>query len=328
MEQDIQENRLQELDAELLPILLLDMTTQRNIIWGTDGYSSRGDGYGEHDEIRPEAITGENGHVIVPRMNKQKAEQEARSRDKGEVFTPAWVVNEQNNLVDAAWFGHKVVFNYERVKKWKATYKKIPFPKALHKTWQDYVTANRLEVSCGEAPYLVSRYDVVAGCEIPVKKRIGILDRKLRIVTENTTSSEEWLMWAEKALQSTYGFDWQGDNVLLARENVLCSVAETYKERFGDEMPSDYWIRFAHIVVWNIWQMDGLKYVIPDSCHDIEDRSKYSFVDELERKPVPMVQCPGCKEKNNKKHNGIYCQIMDWQENKPVRFIDTIGGGV
>lgn len=43
----------------------------------------------------------------------------------------------------------------------------------------------RLEISCGEAPYLVSRYDSVTGKTIKIKNRIGLLDRKLRIVSEN-----------------------------------------------------------------------------------------------------------------------------------------------
>lgn len=318
MEQDIQENRLQELDAQLLPILLQDKTTGHNLIWGTDSYVFRGDGYGEHDEIAIAAITGENGNVIIPRMKKLKADQEARSRDKGEVFTPAWVVNEQNNLVDAAWFGHKVVFNYEREKKWKATYKKICFPKALGKTWQDYVLACRMEVSCGEAPYLTSRYDAVSGDKIPVKKRVGLLDRKLRIVTESTENSEEWLHWAEKALQSIYAFDWQGDNILLARENVLYAVVEAYEDRFHEPLPQEYWIRYADIVVWNVWQMDGLRFVVPDTCHDIIES-------DLIGREIHHP-CLGCRDKNHHKHNGLYCMIMDWEKGEQIRFVDTMGG--
>jgi hypothetical protein len=39
-----------------------------------------------------------------------------------------------------------------------------------------------MEISCGEAPYLVSRYDTVSGNIISVDDRIGLLDRKLRVV--------------------------------------------------------------------------------------------------------------------------------------------------
>ena len=65
---------------------------------------------------------------------------------------------------------------------WTTSTERIPFPTLDGKIWEDYVTDTRLEVSCGEAPYLVSRYGVVSGIDIDIKDRIGILDRKLRII--------------------------------------------------------------------------------------------------------------------------------------------------
>ncbi|MEE3499435.1 MAG: restriction endonuclease subunit M, partial [Ruminococcus bromii] len=62
----------------------------------------------------------------------------------------------------------------------------MPFPTACGKSWQDYIKDTRLEMTCGEAPYLVSRYDAITGEDIAVSDRIGLLDRKLRIVGENT----------------------------------------------------------------------------------------------------------------------------------------------
>ena len=56
-------------------------------------------------------ITGPNSMIIRPRVAKETNEQLRRTRDKAEVFTPSWVCNEQNNLVDEAWFGRKDVFN-------------------------------------------------------------------------------------------------------------------------------------------------------------------------------------------------------------------------
>lgn len=66
--------------------------------------------------------------------------------------------------------------------KWNSSTERIPFPTLDGKTWEDYVKDTRLEVSCGEAPYLVSRYGVVSGIDIDIKDRIGILDRKLRVI--------------------------------------------------------------------------------------------------------------------------------------------------
>ena len=111
-----------------------------------------------------------------------------------EVFTPSWICNAQNNLIDEAWFGRKDVFNRELTTPdgqhtWKVNEAKITFPEG--KTWKDYVHDIRMEITCGEAPYLVSRYDTTTGCFIPVDRRIGLLDRKLRIISENTATSGE-----------------------------------------------------------------------------------------------------------------------------------------
>ena len=255
--------------------------------------------------------------VIKPRVEK----------DKAEVFTPSWVCNAQNNLIDDAWFGkHSNRFNKEMGTTWESTYARknpddprdrIKFPNKPGKTWKDYVLANRLEVSCGEAPYLTSRYDTVTGKYIKPKNRIGLLDRKLRAISENVPDSEEWLQWAEKALQSTYGFEWQGDNILLARENILLAVVETYNERFHSTIKKERLLRFAEIISWNIWQMDGIKFVIPNTCHEETD-SQITLFGTTET----TTPCPGCKSGDKKRHNGIYAAIMDWAEHKVIRFVD------
>lgn len=53
-------------------------------------------------------------------------------------------------------------------------------------TWKSYVKYTRLEMTCGEALYLVSRYDNTTGEYFSVRQRVGLLDRKLRVVGENT----------------------------------------------------------------------------------------------------------------------------------------------
>ena len=80
---------------------------------GTDNYAHRGEGFQRHDHIELSTITGYNGNVIKPRVEKSKKEQIDRIKQKAEVFTPSWVCNKQNNLVDAAWFGSDGVFNDE-----------------------------------------------------------------------------------------------------------------------------------------------------------------------------------------------------------------------
>jgi hypothetical protein len=112
---DVKENALITLDPKLLGLLLQDKTTRQNIIWATDDYLSLGQDYATDRQITVEAITGTNGNVIRPRIEKTKDEQTLRVKSKAEVFTPSWVCNRQNNLVDAAWFGREGVFNTEKL---------------------------------------------------------------------------------------------------------------------------------------------------------------------------------------------------------------------
>ena len=54
---------------------------------------------------------GEYANVVQPRTCKDRETQASRSRDKAEVFSPSWLCNAQNNLIDNAWFGREGVFN-------------------------------------------------------------------------------------------------------------------------------------------------------------------------------------------------------------------------
>ncbi len=309
---DIKENNIFQFDYELLTILLKDMTTNKNIIWGTDNYIVEDVSILPTDEIKIEQIIGYNGNVIKPRTKKSKIDQAKRVRDKAEVFTPAWICNKQNNLIDNVWFSKENVFNVEKKTTWKPTKEKIVFPKG--KTWQDYVKENRLEIACGEAPYLVSRYDTTNGNVIPVMKRIGLLDRKMRIINENVIDEEEWLEWTINAFKSIYGYEWQGDSLLIARENLLYTFSDNYIYKFKKKPSVDLVKQMAHIIVWNIFQMDGLKFVIPYSCYNKKKKSSKSLNQE----------CLGCKKNNYKNHNGTYVKIMNWETNRRIKFISVM----
>ncbi len=125
---DIKENNLYRLDSRLLEILLIDRTTKKNLIWATDNYSSRGPGYKASDNINVYAIIKRNGSIVKPRVEKSKKEQLERVKSKAEVFTPSWICNKQNNLVDNAWFERENVFNIEVEKGWVINSEKISFP--------------------------------------------------------------------------------------------------------------------------------------------------------------------------------------------------------
>ena len=317
---DVKENNLLDISAELLDILLKDRTTGANILWATDHYEALGYLYKSDKQILPALITGANGEVIKPRIKKTKEEQQARIRGKAEVFTPSWVCNCQNNLVDDAWFGYTGAFNTEGEKCWTATTSPVRFPEG--KSWQNYVEENRLEITCGEAPYLVSRYDTVTGKEIPLKDRIGLLDRKLRVVGENVSNKDEWVKWAKKAFQSVYGYEWQGDNLLLARENLLYTFIDYYEDKFGEAPAKKLLLEIAEIISWNIWQMDGLKCVVPNSCKSDVSVQLSLFEDKPTEKP-----CEGCAKNKIFRHNGIYCKIKNWQTGKSIKFVSLMRGG-
>ena len=318
---DIKENFIKKLDDSLLSILLKDHSSGKNIVWATDNYEIKGDGYESYSSITVKAITGRRGNVIKPRVGKSKKEQLHRVKDKAEVFTPSWICNRQNNLIDNAWFEKENVFNIEKEKSWLTATKKITFPNG--KTWQDYVKSNRMEISCGEAPYLCSRYDTVSGLWIELQDRIGVLDRKIRIINENTASKEEWLKWVKEAYKATYGFEWQGDSLLIARENLLFTFIDYYEGRFTESPDINTLTEMAKIISWNIFQMDGLKFVIPNSCKPIPKR-QFSIFDIIDENEDATELCEGCRKNDNKLHSGIYVRVMDWEKKKSVRFIDLM----
>ena len=278
---DIREDNLLKLSPEVLITLLRDHTTGKNIFWATHDYEALGSKYGYHSEILPELITGEHGMVIRPRVLKSKENQIDRSKDMAEVFTPSWICNAQNNLVDDA------------------------LPNNM--SWQDYVRLTCLEITCGEAPYLVSRYDAATGEQIPLEKRIGLLDRKLRVVNENTTTKEEWIEWALIAYKNTYGYEWQGDNLLLSREALLYTFIDYYQANYSENPSEAIILRIAEIISWNLWQMDGLKYGIPD--HEVKEELDESSLNNMFFPPAPEER---------------YCRIFDWEENKEIRYVDLI----
>ena len=317
---DIQEESILRYDRELLGILLKDQTTKKNIIWATADYKTLGKGYEEFSEIIPELITGEKALIIQPRITKSSNDQNDRIRDRAEVFTPSWLCNRQNNLIDSKWFGRDEVFNYELESSWIAVEEEIKFNHP-DKTWGKYIDAQRLEITCGEAPYIVSRYDTVTGERIPLARRIGLLDRKLRIINENTYEEANWLKWAERAFQSVYGYEFHGDSLLLARENLLFTFIEYFQARF-DKTPSIQSIHnIARIISWNIWQMDGIKFVVPYSCKSVLDEKLTFFGTETVEE-----QCPGCKNSNAILHNGSYCKIKDWRSKTIKTFISITRG--
>jgi hypothetical protein len=68
---------------------------------------------------------------------------------------------------------------------------------------------------------MATRYDMGTGEIIPLAERVGFIDRKLSRINAEVTDKAEWQRLVELAYKASYGFEWNGDSLLLARENLL-----------------------------------------------------------------------------------------------------------
>lgn len=219
------------MNRSVVDTLLKDYTTGVNIIWGTDQY-----GFNPNDCIDVEHIFS---GIIKPRVLKSLDEQKSRTNTKAEVFTPLEIVKKMNDMVDEKFDGGS----------------------------EDYIKRKVLEVTCGEAPYLVSRYDVSNGRILFLNEREGLLDRKMRFINNLPLSHDEntWDVYTTYALKSTYGYEWQGDSLFLARVNVLNDVIDWYEDKFQKSMNIKMMELLSNIISHNIIQMDGITMCIPYS---------------------------------------------------------------
>lgn len=281
--------------------LLQDKTTRKNILFASDSYAGYGAGYRDDSQMTEGMLLGFDSCDIQPRVYKAAAEQTERTRKRAEVFTPAWIVNQMNNHCDDEWFGRADVFNHQEGQVWTVSTDPVTFPEG--KDWKQYVDSRRLEITCGEAPYIVSRYDTSTGEIIPIERRIGILDRKLRVVNENAADEAEWLKWAFRAFQSVYGYEYQGDNLLIARMNLLYTLADYIEAKWDRQATQKELAKFLNVICWNFWQMDGMNDTLPYGIpHD--DNVQLSLFGNEE--PI--------------EDKTVYCKIYDWRADNSKLF--------
>ena len=117
-----------------------------------------------------------------------------------------------------------------------------------------------------------------------------------------------------RAVEASYGYEYQGDNLLIARINVLDTVS-AYKEDSWDEQLSPDEARLvARIVSWNLWQMDGLRGCVPSEWDVPEEDPQMSmfdlegFLDEPEEDDGEPEQPTLFAEP---------CMVYDWRARKP-----------
>ncbi|HEL2247712.1 TPA: Eco57I restriction-modification methylase domain-containing protein [Streptococcus suis] len=273
---DISEESLARESTGLLRTLLKDRTTNKFIVWATYSYELLGKGFGLYDRITPSKVTGPYANLIQPRSEKSKYEQKDRTKVRAEVFTPTWLVKKQSDAVDQ-------------------DFQDLDLEAYLNLKW--------LEITCGEAPYMVSRYDTVTGQALDLEERVGFLDRKLHRLSQQVHEEESWFQGAVTAYQNAYGYEYQGDSLLLARENLLASFIDYYQAKFAQEPSPSQKQTIAQIISYNVLQMDGLTYTSPYSEQAKEAVQLSLFEEIAEQTSQPQK-----------------AQIKDWKTNKLIDF--------
>lgn len=246
--------------------------TKENILWANSSCHQIESNLRFFHQVKEKHIK-----LIVPRCMKDNEDKKKRTVSSAEVFTPQWLVSEQTQTVDQKEFDFPFYHKKGLVTKCfvKNSY--------TDTNWYNYVSMNVLELACGEAPYLVNPYNPITGEHNPVKingkyTRIGILDKKLILVSEYCDSMIDWVAFSMVALKTTYGVEYQGDNLYLARKNILQTIMDYFSDKFGEELDEDIAGFFAEVISWNFIQLDALKGVTPGTC---------------------SITCPGCKKDFN-----------------------------
>ncbi|WP_261721123.1 restriction endonuclease [Weissella cibaria] len=293
---DIQENVIKETMPDILDILLVDRTTsdtktRRNIIWANDNYFVFGiKDYAPTAQIKPNLITGLSDGIIKPRALKTRELQKERTKTRAEVFTPTWIVDMQNSEVDKQYENDEL---------------------------ETYTKRRWLEITAGEAPYMASRYDMETGDTIPIADRVGFVDRKMKRINLEVSDKAEWQRLAEEAYKASFGFEWSGDSLLLARENLLYTYRDYYFDKWREEPLYGLFKKIAEIISYNVFQMDGLKYIVPltekkerNMNRQMDLFGMFGFEDESDDKEDDeWIVKPGKRVK-----------VMNWEKNKMEPF--------
>lgn len=300
---------LEKWPESVLARLLADKTTGGNILWAGSDRQDLGEGWGPDDQITLARAVSEEG-AVMPRVDKEAELQASRVRARAEVFTPSWLCARMNDGIDGTCFHRAGAFGRSDNGKWVPNPDPVDFSGSDAGDWQGYVDQPRLEIACGEAPFLCSPRDAADGRDIPVAERAGFLDRKLRAVSENAADETEWDEWALRALQASYGYEYQGDSLLVARVNALETVDAHRRNYWGEGLGARQALRAATIIAWNLWQMDGLSNTPPSSAG----------TPEIE--PLDLFDLAGISTEAK----AMPCRVMDWRANKSKTYESTMKG--
>lgn len=129
-------------------------------------------------------------------------------------------------------------------------------------------------------------------------------------IAEQSNTEKEFIKWSKIAYESSYGYELQGDSLLLARENLLLSFCEYYDYKFG-KLPTMKVIKqIATIISYNIFQMNGLTKQTPYS-DDSKGNIQLNLFDEVN---------------NLEKQGDMFTLVKDWK-NKVLVSMDSVSKG-
>ena len=168
---------------------------------------------------------------VTPNYTRTASDKKSRSKHQAEIVTPIRLVKEMVEHID---------------KEMSATYG----------SWKNYARSTVIEPACGETPFITTRYDTETGKVLPISERVGVLDRKLKRVSEGARDQKDWARWAMEAVNSVFGFDLDGGNVLIARTNIVDTYADYLMNRWGRFPTNEELNELAEIVSHNYWQDD------------------------------------------------------------------------
>lgn len=272
---------------EILNLLLIDRTTNSNIIWANDNYSIfDAKEFNSKSKINVKHIVNNFGSLVIPRAFKTDILKHGRKKENAEVFTPQMIVKKQNDMIESQFS----IEDFETTN-------------YINKIW--------LEITCGEGPYITTRYNMENGKFIPLEFREGFLDRKFKKI-KYVKDKDKWFELVIKSYKATYGFEWNGDSLFIARLNLLNTFRENYIEKW-ELLPTDTEIiTIANIISYNIFQMDGIKCIIPLSdSHKTIVSKQFSLFGELEDKDEVV------------RNKGIRVKIKNWKTND-MEFFDEV----
>ena len=103
----------------------------------------------------------------------------------------------------------------------------------------------------------------------------------------------------------------------MARENIFYTYIEYYKDRFGEEPDTRDLHGIAHVISWNLWQMDGFNYAIPFCKVDWGPRqlSLFDYIDSDEY--IDYSYLTDTKGQQ-------LCKIRDWRSKETLLFKNVV----